>query len=638
MAHKKSVSLIPSPPPISIGNCQVQVEAKSFESEWTENSLRITFAKDANLKISVMENWNGKVKQCGHQEYGEKENGNYSFELVNPNERDCTTTSLVQEVINIYAKELPAMKYAANTGKHSLFLEKCVSSGKYYTLLLRFKDSLNHEEVIAATTYQIISADTLYAEIPLAAVRSQYQQKGIGCLLYMELRRRLQNVGIRTIFCWGDKESEGFWLKQGFIVIGQVDAKGKARRLPIRPNIRRMLCFPGGSSLMVSYLNNESLTNPPERPVINLPEKNYSSYISQKQDYRVPEGDHSSKEALNQNIRSEMTPRYDSDMMETVNVSDSEGVNESELEPCLKQRSFAAPQTNKRTWESSSTSLNSKKVKGGYQNECHLDSNSFLLESNKNTTMHKNCDSPAEPDKDNFPKDPLTHSSKYYYEHKALGVTSERYSSEGIPSLGKDFRIILMNIADDNKKEILTKIIESLGGDVTSDGSICTHVVTGKVRITLNFCKALCSGSWIISPSWLKESYRNGRFVDEMPFILKDEDYEVKYGIELKEAVFRTRVHPQSLLDGYDICLAAHVQPPASMLSAIVKSAGGNVLGGLEKVKDVNRTIFVVCEEDIDEARLAAEKGIRCFSSEWFMNCIMQQQLDLGASQFAVSL
>ncbi|CAH9118881.1 unnamed protein product [Cuscuta epithymum] len=71
-----------------------------------------------------------------------------------------------------------------------------------------------------------------------------------------------------------------------------------------------MLCFPGGSSLMVSYLNNESPTNPPERPVINLPEKNYSSYISQKQDYQVTEGDHSFKEALNQNMRSEMTPHY----------------------------------------------------------------------------------------------------------------------------------------------------------------------------------------------------------------------------------------------------------------------------------------------------------------------------------------
>jgi len=38
--------------------------------------------------------------------------------------------------------------------------------------------------------------------------------QGLGCLLYVELRRRLHNVGIRTIFCWGDKESEGFWFKQ----------------------------------------------------------------------------------------------------------------------------------------------------------------------------------------------------------------------------------------------------------------------------------------------------------------------------------------------------------------------------------------------------------------------------------------
>lgn len=66
-------------------------------------------------------------------------------------------------------------------------------------------------------------------------------------------------------------------------------------------------------------------------------------------------------------------------------------------------------------------------------------------------------------------------------------------------------------------------------------------------------------------------------FPDEMPFILKDEDYELKYTTELKSAVLKAKAQPQSLLNGYDICLAAHVQPPASMLSAIVKSAGGNV-------------------------------------------------------------
>lgn len=66
-------------------------------------------------------------------------------------------------------------------------------------------------------------------------------------------------------------------------------------------------------------------------------------------------------------------------------------------------------------------------------------------------------------------------------------------------------------------------------------------------------------------------------FSDEMPYILRDEDYELKYRSELKGAVLRAKTYPQALLNGYDICLAAHVHPPVGTLSAIVKSAGGNV-------------------------------------------------------------
>lgn len=40
------------------------------------------------------------------------------------------------------------------------------------------------------------------------------QFQGIGRLLYLELRERLQSVGVQTILCWGDKESEGFWVRQ----------------------------------------------------------------------------------------------------------------------------------------------------------------------------------------------------------------------------------------------------------------------------------------------------------------------------------------------------------------------------------------------------------------------------------------
>lgn len=51
----------------------------------------------------------------------------------------------------------------------------------------------------------------------------------------------------------------------------------------------------------------------------------------------------------------------------------------------------------------------------------------------------------------------------------------------------------------------------------------------------------------------------------------------MKYRTELKDAVLRAKASPRALLKGRNICLADHVQPQLSTLSAIVKSAGGNV-------------------------------------------------------------
>lgn len=41
-----------------------------------------------------------------------------------------------------------------------------------------------------------------------------------------------------------------------------MDQKGKAKRLHIKSNIRKALCFPGGSTLMISHLKKESSLNP----------------------------------------------------------------------------------------------------------------------------------------------------------------------------------------------------------------------------------------------------------------------------------------------------------------------------------------------------------------------------------------
>ncbi|XP_009797207.1 uncharacterized protein LOC107807795 isoform X2 [Nicotiana tabacum] len=588
MAPKKRSSLFSSNTPIPIGNCKIVVEAGKFSSELNENSLEISLAKNAKVKIFVVDDGNCSKEGEIPMNSGYEENGNYCFMLINPKDVDGKTKSLLQEVLSIYSKELPAMNYAANTGKESQFLERCVSNGKYCTLVLKTKDGIEPEEVIAAITYQIVPADMQFAEVPLAAVKSVYQLKGLGHLIYMELRKRLQGVGVRTVLCWGDKESELFWLKQ---------PSGEDCQSPVFQEQRETVSDGNDHS---QYRNEAT--------------KSIGSNYYDCQDYQP--GDC----AAGSSKRGPM------------------GFNESESQAFLKQCSCSASGSKKRTWETSYTSVKSKKIKGGHQTECDLHAKDNSLESDVGISF--SAVSKRKCRADINPSDRLTSCSleKNAEEATTVNATYKGHSSRGVSSRGTSYRIMLMNIADDNKKANLTKIIGDLGGDVTSDGSVSTHVVTGKVRKTLNFCSALCSGAWILSPSWLKESFRDGKFIDEMPFILRDEDYELKYRTELKGAVLRAKTYPQSLLKGYDICLAAHVHPPVGTLSAIIKSAGGNVIHGLDQVKDDSKTIFVACEEDMDEALSAVKKGLWTFSSDWFMNCIMKQELDLGAPQFAESL
>ncbi|XP_052177059.1 uncharacterized protein LOC127791239 isoform X2 [Diospyros lotus] len=592
MAPKKRQRCSSLPSPIPIGNCEVLVEAKTFTPELHHNALQISLPNNTKIKISVIEDKHRtNSNDPGNSETKECTSGDWCFVLVNPKDVGSQAKYLHQEVLNIYTKELPTMNYAANTGKQSMFLERCVSNGKYCTLLLKSKSKEDSGKVIAAITYQIIPADTQYAEVPLAAVCSIYQQKGIGSLLYDELRKRLKNVGIHTIFCWGDKESEGFWLKQGFMSIGEVDTKGRARRLPIKANIRRALSFPGGSTLMVSNLIEDKSANleEPVKPFSFLKSLEISLPSVLVENHEVGGLDETSApvNAVNQMlVRTECSQPQDLvkngfqmdgiqvpfhfDGMDSSNMNDDSGTTKIGAGIDAKYCSCSSLGQEKRVWESSFTSLKSKKVKGGHQFDCQLDSysdgcpsgisrNKFLVEMT--------------------PREPIAYSylDKTTEECQPANIISEGLGQKKLLSGGKSFRIMLMNIADDAKKSKLSKIIEDLGGAVISDGSLSTHVVTGKVRKTLNFCTALSSGAWIISPSWIKESFREGRFVDEMPFILKDEEYELKYRTELTDAVQRARERPQALFSGYQVCLAPHLQPPVGTLSAIVRSAGGDV-------------------------------------------------------------
>ncbi|GER25817.1 N-acetyltransferase [Striga asiatica] len=673
---------LPSSAPISVGNCEVVVEAKNFTSELSGDSLLISMSRSEKVRISaligldfvfcadvfvaVVEKVNEHDDFAGRST---KKLGNGCFVLANPKNSDGETKSLLQEVLVLYMKELPAMNYASNTGKESMFLERCVTNGKYCTLVLKSKDDNQASEVIAAITYQIVPVDSQYAEVPLAAVSSIFQRKGIGRLLYMELRKRLQNVGIQTIFCWGDKESEGFWLKQGFEVIGEVDKKGRGHKLRIKADVRKALCFPGGSTLMASHLLKDSLSEPVELLNLGLPTESLQLNSLNQEPWNNAKGNELMEEddqlaevwcTKSEKLVTGICALDDGllPLAVSCSVADASGKHDVGIEDHEDNCSWSALDTKKRTWEASCTSLKSKKVKGT-RTDSQLGSHCRVWTSDEKIA---NCH-----DQNCLGTNSANHRPHEKGEKcKMADIRNEDvYMPPEIPSPAKSNRIMLMNIADDEKKARLSKIIEDLGGVVALDGSASTHVVTGKVRKTMNFCTALCSGSSLGCLIWMVErKLQEGQicwytfsnlnlhafcfqpnpnrkmdlFADETPFILEDEDYRTKYRCKLKSAVLRAKARPSALFKGLDILLSPLVQPPPSMLTVIVRSAGGNVIRAKSEIKDVSETIFVACEEDMKEALTAAKMGIWTFSSEWLMNCIMKQELDLEAPQFAESL
>ncbi|EFH56190.1 predicted protein [Arabidopsis lyrata subsp. lyrata] len=486
----------------------------------------------------------------------------------------------------------------------------------------------SHLQILAAISYQIVPADTQYAEIPLAAVTYTHQKKGFGKLVYEELMKRLHSVGIRTIYCWADKESEGFWLKQEFIKLAEVDHKGKARGLHIKSNIRKALCFPGGSTLMLSHLKKESSLNP-----ANIESPSSWKYqcegspLSARNNCTGPVTGDSVKlgESFGESVYLDCISGIRSPM-DSITGKENNNVISDQATTADSETKCSTPGL-KRSWEASLSSLQSKRIRANNNNNSDI-AKIDLAQSSAKQSKDDNS-SQVDITEDSLPT--ICKRNDVEQCRMATGINMEARPN------GQHYRILLMDICDENKKACLTEVIRKLGGAVTLDGTMSTHIVTGKVRKTLNLCTALCSGAWIVSPSWLKESCREGRFANEASHILQDEDYQLKYDTDLKSSVLRAKARPNSLLKGYDICVGPNIELPIKTSYAVIKSAGGNMISGVNKVKVASKTIYIGCEEDTVGALFAAKKGVWTFSSEWLMNCVMKQQLDLQVPQFVES-
>lgn len=121
-------------------------------------------------------------------------------------------------------------------------------------------------------------------------------------------------------------------------------------------------------------------------------------------------------------------------------------------------------QSVKRVWEASLSSLKSKKVKGVHLHHFHSDSNkSFVPKSNGCDTCSQACslaNSKHEILASVSPKNPSTsnYTQNFCKEFGSVNVPSEDLVCEELHTLGKSFKIMLMNIADEAKKTQLMKV------------------------------------------------------------------------------------------------------------------------------------------------------------------------------------
>ena len=210
--------------------------------------------------------------------------------------------------------------------------------------------------------------------------------------------------------------------------MAEVDKKGRARRLPIKADIRKALCFPGGSTLMVCHLNKDTSVA-----------GGYLSFC-----FPLKPCQKSQSSAADRSI----------------------GQNGANI--AAKQCSCSSQGVKRKVWEASSSSLKSKKVKGTHQidshrNGCQLDSNWHIIpDSDRNNSRLDGC-SFVSTDKslgEVTPGVSLVNNCKgnEAQEGRPSCMTPEALTTKELQSNRECFRIMLMNIADDTKKTHLIKV------------------------------------------------------------------------------------------------------------------------------------------------------------------------------------
>ncbi|KAK8928917.1 hypothetical protein KSP39_PZI017565 [Platanthera zijinensis] len=238
---------------------------------------------------------------------------------------------------------------------------------------------------------------------------------------------------------------------QGFTTVGVVDGKGRARKLPVRADIRRTLCFPGDATLMVAHL---------KKDIVAFVES--SQHADSKESVKATANESYGWSDLS--ISGPISPLAVEDshhhhFRAVESIFDRRSTHVADIHCHADERFFSLGQSGKRlVWEASLSSLKSKRVRGSHvpNDSVSSDQNCSPLHDERNYacfnehTMNAPGCCPLLKEFSNS----IAQDSKLkalFEEERSTQQSTDRGIKGSCP------RIMFMNIADDEKKSRLTK-------------------------------------------------------------------------------------------------------------------------------------------------------------------------------------
>jgi PAX-interacting protein 1 len=201
---------------------------------------------------------------------------------------------------------------------------------------------------------------------------------------------------------------------------------------------------------------------------------------------------------------------------------------------------------------------------------------------------------------------------------------------------------------DTDKCKLYKKYCLSLGGSVTGNPKLCTHLISEKIVRTVKFLCGISVCRYILAPLWIEKSFANGRFVEEEPFLLHDVHGEDTYQMKLETSL--CRACQAKLLDGIVFFATPNVSPMYDDLKMIIECAGGTLLKDRELKSRYGRRlelldssgvklIILTCQLDVESCRELLrnhQEHQYIYNAEFVLTGVLRQALDYNSNKISL--